>query len=289
VENTTCIICSSKNSVPYLTLNDRLNISHKNFYINKCECGFVYLNPRPNISEIYNYYQLTNYVPHLKIKKSIWFTIYQYCQKLTFRYKYKIIRKYEKKGRLLDIGGGNGKFAEFMHSKGWEVIIHDSIIDNNMSDLSIPHFTKLTDIDSALKFNVITLWHSLEHIHDIRELFYFLDKYLDDNGTILIAVPNLNAPERKYYKSNWAPYDAPRHLYHFTLQTLTKLCNQNGLDVIKKYSLFQDSPYNIMLSLSKYSFFEIIKAISLCLYTFLKTLLFGPKYSSSILIICKKS
>ena len=88
-------------------------------------------------------------------KNTIWFTIYQYCQILTFRYKYKIIKKYEKKGRLLDIGGGNGKFAEFMHSKGWKVTIHDSIIDNNMDEISIPHFTRLSDIDCALKFNVI--------------------------------------------------------------------------------------------------------------------------------------
>ena len=104
----------------------------------------------------------------------------------------------------------------------------------------------------------------------------------------IIAVPNLNAPERKFYSKDCAAYDAPRHLYHFNFTTLEKICNKYKFKVIRKYSLYQDTPYNILLSISRKNFINIFKAFFIFVYSMLITLVFGPNYSSSILIICKK-
>jgi predicted SAM-dependent methyltransferase len=144
-------------------------------------------------------------------------------------------------------------------------------------------------IKSAEHFNVITLWHSLEHIHNIEELFSNLNRMLTIDGILLIAVPNLRAPENTFYGTNWAPFDAPRHLYHFQLETLDNLMKMSNFKIVRKYSLFQDTPYNILLSMENFTPFQFIKGIFVLCYSIIVTLLNGPDQSSSLLVICKKA
>ena len=288
MENTNCIICSRKDYFPFIEVNDRLNKSSKIFHLRQCSCGFIYLNPRPIFEEIRKYYQIDNYDPHSKSLNTIKRKVYCYAQKLTLRWKYKIIRKYFQDGSLLDVGGGKGEFVEYFRRKGWNVILQDSIISNTINK-NITFIRELSDLKTSAKFDVITLWHSLEHIHNINNLFDCLNNLLKDSGILLIAVPNINAPERKFYKDKWAPYDAPRHLYHFNLDRLNALCQKKGFDIIQKYSLFQDMPYNILLSAPNFYPYQIFKASFVLFYSLLYTMFAGPEYSSSLLIVCRKS
>jgi hypothetical protein len=98
----------------------------------------------------------------------------------------------------------------------------------------------------------------------------------------------LEAPEKKFFGKYWAPYDAPRHLYHFNIDTLEKLFLINNFKIIKKYSLYQDTPYNILLSMKKNTFYNILKSIFIYLYSLMINILRGPSSSSSMLIVCKK-
>ena len=289
MEKIYCIICSNKNAHHFITLNDRLNKTSQKYNLLQCRCGFIYLNPRPPSKEIHKYYRSLSYDPHTKLSNSMWKMFYRNVQQLTMRWKYSIIKQYYNKGSLLDIGGGKGEFAEFIHKKGWDVMMQDNITENYHRKQNISFSKELNNIPPVKKYNVITLWHSLEHIHNIKGLFNSIHKLLKESGTLIIAVPNMNAPERKFYKDNWAPYDAPRHLYHFNFDSLNKLCRQNGFDIIRKYSLFQDMPYNVLLSINSYSPLQISKAVFVMIYSFISTLFRGPKYSSSLLIICRKS
>ena len=290
MENTHCIICSSKDASTFITLNDRLNKSSHKFHLLQCTCGFIYLNPRPSSGEINHYYQSEDYDPLRESSNGIWNKVYHHVQKLSLSWKYKIIRRYIQGGNLLDIGGGKGKFAKYIHEKeGWDVTLQDSIFDFEKRESSISFVTELSELNLSIKFNVITLWHSLEHIHNIKYLFNSLHNLLEDSGILMIAVPNMNAPERSFYKHNWAPYDAPRHLYHFNLDRLNELCRKNGYDIIQKYSLYQDMPYNVLLSMPNYSPFQIIKATFVICYSFLYALFAGPEFSSSLLTVCRKS
>ena len=288
MENTNCIICSRKDYFPFIEVNDRLNKSSKIFHLRQCSCGFIYLNPRPIFEEIRKYYQIDNYDPHSKSLNTIKRKVYCYAQKLTLRWKYKIIRKYFQDGSLLDVGGGKGEFVEYFRRKGWNVILQDSIISNTINK-NITFIRELSDLKTSAKFDVITLWHSLEHIHNIKCLFNSLNDLLKESGILLIAVPNINAPERVFYKENWVAYDAPRHLYHFNLDRLKELLRQNGYSIIQKYSLYQDMPYNVLLSMPNYSLLQIFKASYVICYSLLYTLCTGPEFSSSILIVCRKS
>ena len=286
-----CIICGKSNSVPFITLSDRLTDNVQTFQLVKCECNFVYLNPRPDSQQISSYYQSSKYDPHNTINNDGWAKMYRFIQQVTMRWKYNKIVSIKPSGSVLDIGGGNGEFAVFMASKGWSVVLQDNIseVANSNIDKNFEFVKDLRILKDEQKFDVITLWHSLEHIHNIKYLFDSLHNLLDDSGMLMIAVPNFNAPERSFYKHNWAPYDAPRHLYHFNLDRLNALCRKNGYDIIQKYSLFQDMPYNVLLSMPNYSLLQILKASCVIAYSFLYTLCVGPNFSSSLLIVCKKS
>ena len=288
MENTHCIICSCKNASHFITLNDRLSKSAQKYTLVRCNCGFVYLNPRPSVEDIGQYYQSEDYDPHNNSLNGIWNSIYHFVQQLSLRWKYRIIRSYIQRGRLLDIGGGKGDFVEFIYDKGWDVTLQDNLVDLYKKKNSSSFVSDLIDLDPLAKFDVITLWHSLEHIHDIKNLFDNLSNLLIDSGILMIAVPNFFAPERNFYKHNWAPYDAPRHLYHFSLDRLKELCQQNGYEIIQKYSLYQDLPYNVLLSATNFYPLQFIKSIFVICYSFLYNICAGPGYSSSLLIVCRK-
>ncbi len=287
MELTNCIICNSTKNNHFIELTDRLSSNSETFKLVKCECGFVFLNPRPDQDEISNYYKSSNYDPHAN-KNGLLGIIYKFIQYIMFYLKYKIICNNSKLGKILDIGGGMGEFAQFMNKKKWNMTVHDKFINSTIKSENIKINNNLNLIKANNTFNIITLWHSLEHIHDIPNLFSNIRRLLDVDGTLIIAVPNLDALERSFYNKYWAPYDAPRHLYHFNLKTIEKLCINNNFKIIKKYSLFFDTAYNIFLSLNNYSFKSFLKAIIIYFYTLTLNLLNGPTHSSSFIIVCKK-
>ena len=133
----------------------------------------VYLNPRPDKREASLYYQFPNYDPHRTISENRWSTMYHLVQKFTLWWKYNKIASNKSSGRLLDIGGGKGEFAVFMAEKGWDVVLQDSIsgIEGKTISQNIEFVKDLNLLNDDKKFDVITLWHSLEHIHNISELY----------------------------------------------------------------------------------------------------------------------
>ena len=200
MEKIHCIICEKNNPVSFITLNDRLTHNVQKFQLVKCECNFVYLNPRPDSQQISSYYQSSKYDPHNTINKDRWVKMYRFIQQITIRWKYNKIVSIKPSGRVLDIGGGNGDFAVYMASKGWDVVLQDTmsgVVDRNI----VKNFEFVKDLHilkDGQKFDVITLWHSLEHIHDVSELYNQINHLLNHDGILLIAVPNLSAPEKTF-------------------------------------------------------------------------------------------
>lgn len=291
MEFVSCIICGSENYRLIKNLTDRLNPdSDKIFDLVQCECDFVYLNPRPDINEIQDYYNSPDYDPHSDSDDKLYSRIYSLVRNFAFRKKKHDISKFISDGKLLDIGGGRGDFCSFMKSHGWDVSLMELDVDaasvHNNSKINIYH--KLDEIPPSEYFDLITLWHSLEHIHDMKSLFEFLHDRLNNNGFCAIAVPNYNAYERRFYPETWAPYDAPRHLYHFHFETLRKLLEDNGFEILEVKPLLQDTPYNILLSQKSSSWFNYLKSAIHTIQSLSNIFMHGNTYASSLEIICKK-
>lgn len=271
-----CIICDSIEHTFYKEFLDKRN--KKKYTLVKCKCDFIYLNPRLPESEIVDYYNVPNYLPHSNTK-NFSNKLYKVCQQLTFKWKYRLIRSYKRKiNKLLDIGGGQGEFVYFMNKKCISAYNYEPY-----SNLNSKYIIK--DLNNNLRFDIITLWHSLEHVYDIKSLFDIINNILDDKGYLVIAIPNHNAYERKkYFKKEWVAYDLPRHLYHFNDNTFNKLVKKYGYKIIESHTMFQDTLFNIILSFKGYNLIKLIYII----FTSFVAIMFNKKVSSSMVYICKK-
>jgi len=283
MEKINCLICSSDLSTHFISLKDRFNITDEKFSLVKCSCGFVYLNPRPDKKNIIKYYNSKKYDPHNKVGFS-----YRFIQKISFNWKFFIIKKLfkNKKISILDYGAGKGDFSSFLNKKKYNIDIYEPFLNNLNLNQNIKVYIDNKNIASSYK--LITFWHSLEHVHDLKELFDITQKKLDKNGYLMIAVPNLNAVEKSYFNENWAPYDSPRHLYHFTYKSMNSLLNKHGFKIVDYKPMYQDTIYNIFLSLDGTSIFNYVKLCYYSIISIFKILFFNKKASSSILYICKR-
>jgi len=282
MEKIKCIICSSDSNLLYTQVSDRFN-EEESFNIVQCNCGFVYLNPRPDIKEIESYYNNQHYIPHRSQNFNFFNIIYRFFQKFIFYWKYNKINSYihNPSINLLDIGPGNGSFLDYLSKKiNVNIFINEPFVKLNYPSLNIGDNT-------PVKCEIISMWHSLEHIHNIESIFTLIDNKLTDDGTLIIAVPNIDAYERKFFKSDWIAYDSPRHLYHFSCDTLTHLLNKYNFTIIKKHSMIQDSIFNILGSGKSNKFFRLIKSLFYIPITLLYIFL-NKNLSSSLLYICKR-
>lgn len=270
METVNCQICNSSNSKEYIKVKDRFSISNDKFSIVKCYCGFIFLNPRPTEKEIVKFYSSVDYDPHRSTS-----IFYKFAQKFSFRWKYSLIKSIiTNKAKVLDYGAGDGSFSKYLITKNYTVDTYEPILNNEVSTIA------------NKKYDLITLWHSLEHMHNINDEIEIIKNHLNENGKILIAVPNIDSVDARIFKDNWIAYDAPRHLYHFNYNTIKDLLNKHNIRINSTTPIIQDTFFNIFLSLRDSIFFiKAFKLLFLSIYTFF-IIKFNSKYSSSNIYIC---
>ncbi|MBL7873085.1 MAG: class I SAM-dependent methyltransferase [Cyclobacteriaceae bacterium] len=175
--------------------------------------------------------------------------IYIQARSITLKWKYELISKFKLHGKILDYGCGTGEFLHFMQVKNWKVSgVEPSEIAKHKAT-QITQSEILTDLNSTKdKFDAITLWHVLEHVHDLNQKINDLINHLNDDGIIFIAVPNHESEDAKKYRSYWAGYDVPRHVWHFSQSNMKHLLNKHGLSLIKTEPMKLDSYYVSLLS-----------------------------------------
>jgi len=130
------------------------------------------------------------------------------------------------------------------------------------------------------------MWHVLEHVYHLQERVAIIKRLLAKDGTVIVAVPNRNSYDAKYYDSNWAAYDLPRHLYHFREQDVESLFSQHGFKLVNTLPMVFDSLHVSLLS-EKYrsSNFQSIRAFVIGLISYLAANLNEKgSYSSQICI-----
>lgn len=243
-----CPVCKDEGFQTVLKAKDYL-ITDELFQIVKCDnCGFIYTNPRPNENELGKYYKSSEYDSHKTKSSSLKDFLYNKVRDYSTKKKLDYITSISKGRRLLDVGCGAGFFINYCNKRNWSV----EGMEPNLE--SIPLISKGITIHSTFStikensFDIITLWHSLEHIPQLDEVLSTVKKALKNDGKIIIAVPNINSLDAKLYNEHWAALDVPRHLYHFTQSSLAHLLNNYQLKISNIHPLIFDSFYVSLLS-----------------------------------------
>lgn len=204
----------------------------------------------PVPSDLENYYKSEDYISHTNANKNVFDKLYQRVRKHTLQKKLTLINSFNSsEKKLLDIGSGTGDFLSTCKNNGWNVFGVEPSKDART--ISEKKGIKAVDDLSLLKegnFDVITLWHVLEHVENLLEYIEILKTKLKPNGVLIIAVPNYNSFDANYYKEYWAAFDVPRHLWHFSQESIKKLFSQVFMKVEKTIPMKFDSYYVSMLS-----------------------------------------
>ncbi|MEX2568324.1 MAG: class I SAM-dependent methyltransferase [Cyclobacteriaceae bacterium] len=228
-------------------------VSKESFIICECSnCKLWFTNPRPDKDNINRYYQSANYISHQNKANNIINIIYKIIRNFTIKQKIKWLNeKVNKKGRLLDFGCGTGHFLKAAHKNGWDTYgIEPDIYAAKLAKTKnqVKLLNGLIDLDNHKKFDAITLFHVLEHIHDLNKTLSKLLNHLKKRGTLFIAIPNRNSKDAQDFKEYWASLDIPRHLYHFNQPVMGYLANKFDCRIIDIKPMVFDSYYITMLS-----------------------------------------
>jgi 2-polyprenyl-3-methyl-5-hydroxy-6-metoxy-1,4-benzoquinol methylase len=292
-EISSCPLCGNNQINNYLALKDYF-YSGDSFIVAKClSCDFLFTNPKPSIKELQNYYNFENYISHSGVKKGLINKIYLLTRRFSIHSKSKIISTFKKGHRILDIGCGTGEFLKYFKERKWDTIGIEPNI--NAREYAVSHYgLEVKDDSEILKFekesfDVITLWHVLEHIHSIHEQVSIFYDLLKKDGIMVVAIPNCLSFDAKYYREFWAAYDVPRHLYHFSRKTLSNLMNIYGFTVKKYYPMKLDAYYVSLLSEKyKHGKTHYIHGMLTAIYSNIYGRFKGREYSSLIFILEKK-
>lgn len=289
-----CSVCGSTQFSEVFSVND-FSISKEAFVLNSCvQCGFLFTADAPNQSNIGRYYQSDFYISHTDGSKGLIEKLYQLVRKKTLVGKRNLVAgiSRKQKGNILDYGCGTGAFLNEMKTSGWQVsgIEPDSGARKRAEQLvgSTIGLPEELAVLSSSQYDIITMWHVLEHVHELNWTIDQLKRLLKDDGKLFVAVPNHQSFDARHYGSFWAAYDVPRHLYHFSPNTISLLMERHGLKVISKKAMWFDSFYVSMLS-EKYKSGKInyLKAVCIGLISNLITVFNREKCSSLIYVVSK--
>ena len=287
-----CPICSGKQLIKKLTCVDHSKSKEKFTIVSCGTCSFTFTNPRPKTNSLSEYYKSETYISHTNSKKGITNFLYQIVRKYSIRKKLSLITAICKTGSLLDIGCGTGEFLNTCKKNGYitkgvepSKIAREQAIEN--FNLSVTKETNLKGFEKD-SFEIITLWHVLEHMPEINTQIQNIKKVLKSNGTLIVAVPNHKSWDANYYKEYWAAWDVPIHLWHFSKTTITTLFKNNGFKLIKTKAMIFDSFYVSLLSEEfKHSKKHFIQAFLIGLISNIVGFFTKKGYSSMIYIFQK--
>ena len=249
-----CPLCGSNAIRKRFTCTDHF-ATGETFDLYECtDCHFAFTQNVPDEKEIGRYYESPTYISHSNTNKGITNRLYHIVRKIMLKNKTGLVKRLTllKNGKILDYGAGTGHFARAMKKRGWEVTAIEK--SDKARELSRREFDfemlpagSLSDIKDR-EFDVVTMWHVMEHIQDLDNMWDELYRILDDTGIAIIAVPNSKSYDAQRYGEHWAAYDVPRHLWHFTPNTIMRWGEKHNFLLERQFTMPFDGFYISMLS-----------------------------------------
>jgi 2-polyprenyl-3-methyl-5-hydroxy-6-metoxy-1,4-benzoquinol methylase len=247
-------------------------------------------HPQPTLDRLGMYYEFDDYISHTDGKRTLFEKMYHFIKRRAIKNKLRLIEQHQPvKGKILDIGAGTGDFLLEAKNKNWETVG----VEPNEKAKSIAIKKRVLFADTIEKlesnsFDVITLWHVLEHVPDVVHQVAELKRLLKPSGTLIIAVPNFKSFDANYYKTLWAAYDVPRHLWHFSKTAIEKLFDKQNMNLVAVKPMWFDSYYVSLLSeKNKTGKMKFINGLTIGFVSNLVGI-FKNEYSSHIYILKNK-
>jgi 2-polyprenyl-3-methyl-5-hydroxy-6-metoxy-1,4-benzoquinol methylase len=271
----------------YRTIKD-YSVSKEEFTLYHDEAiDLVFTFPQPKEDQLATYYESEDYISHTDGSRSLFEKAYQFVKQIALKNKLKCINElHPAKGILLDIGAGTGDFLAVAKQNGWQTIgIEPNDKAKKIAQNKGVELIQATNLLDDHSIDVITMWHVLEHVPNVENQIKELKRLLKPNGSIIIAVPNFNSYDAKYYDSYWAAFDVPRHLWHFSKKAIKSLFERENFHLEKTIPMLFDAFYVALLS-EKYKTgkMNFIKATFIGIKSNLKANANG-EYSSLIYIL----
>ena len=263
-----CYLCNNSGTLLYPSIRDHARgVAGVWNYMRCQECGLVWLDPRPVSSEVKKLYTQDYYThkskstpfDHLKtrLKRIIvrsfssyssslppgrpWFRMARFAGILPFINELALASTMmltdSERGRLLDIGCGNGHFLAFMDSLGWDCFGIEPDAEaahtaRNRPGITVATGSFLSSPFPANHFDTVTLSHVIEHVHDPIELLKRSIKFLKPGGKIVISTPNIDSLGHSIFRTFWDNLDHPRHFHLFSASTLRQCMQKTGMEIV---------------------------------------------------------
>ena len=228
MESIDCALCNSSNYHTILTGCDYKIPSEHKYNLVKCKkCGLIYLNPRPT-KEVMDRFYLKEYFD--TEKQSLNKIVAALGRQLQDNRARRVV-KIKKVGKVLDIGCGKGGFMYSLKRRNWDVcgldpssspikLIRDGLKNRVFNcELKDCHF-------EDKYFDVITLWHVFEHLPNPMDELREIHRILKDDGIMILTIPNINSVQFRLFKEKCFHLDIPRHLYHYSMETIEKMLSK---------------------------------------------------------------
>ena len=275
------------NKKHFLTVTD-FSVSKEVFDLYQVEdLDMLITYPQPSLDVLGKYYESADYISHTDSKRSLFEKAYHFVKSIALKNKLNLINSLQpNKGRILDIGAGTGEFLSVAKQNGWETTGVEP--SDKAKQIAINKGVSFVEAIAQLEdrsFDVITMWHVLEHVPDLDHQIKELKRLLKPTGSLIIAVPNFKSFDAQHYGKFWAAYDVPIHFWHFSKTAIQKLFQKEQMELVKILPMKFDSFYVSLLS-EKYKTgrMNFIKAFFIGLWSNIKAHS-DLEYSSHIYVL----
>ncbi len=211
--------------------------------------------PQPSEEKLPSYYESEDYISHTDAKRNLIEKIYHQVRKHSLKKKEKLVTRVNQgTGKILDVGCGTGDFLKVCEESGWSIAgvePNDKARELAEAKTNMKEYHEnIEDLIAAESgsFDVVTLWHVLEHIPDVAELIKKIQRILKPDGVLIVAVPNFKSVDSAHYGSEWAAYDVPRHLWHFSRKSIESIFAEFDMKIMEVLPMVFDSFYVSLLS-----------------------------------------
>lgn len=238
-------------------IQNKIELSIKDFLVSGASFDLLYdskreilvTSPQPKPEELSRYYESEDYISHTDEDKGLMASLYQMVKRYSLSKKLRLIASLNRgSGSLLDIGAGTGEFLKLIKEYNWKVQgVEPNEKARSFASIKDLKLNESIDELAGNTFDVVTLWHVLEHLPDLENTIAKIEAFVKPGGVLIIAVPNFRSYDAKYYKNYWAAYDVPRHLWHFSKESM-KVLFSSEMKLVKTKPMIFDSFYVSLLS-----------------------------------------